>query len=322
MCKSCEDKSLYQQEQHQELKLEQSSKIVTRIMLTITILAIIVIGCAIILYLDGFSSLLPRTSDAKNLESLRGQFGAFGDFFGGTLNPLLTFFTIVLLVCSLSLQSQELKASRTELRRTRKSHEQQAQVLSSQLYHSKQQELVHALQKHLDFLREIMNRKCITLPAVFSDDNINSKAIVQAHYKLKRLKKELKLDKAIEEFEQKRTSIAEIHVPFKRDTYQFIFDGDFEGPEVQQLRLLPSLFLSAFNIFDELYEHMLQYSEAQDSEHLNAQDAMNQSMLSMLFSQIEYLCIRETNYFPSRQPKDELLKRYAATQQKLKPKQL
>ncbi|MBO2699830.1 hypothetical protein [Shewanella algae] len=47
------------------------------------------------------------------------DFGTFGDFLGGTLNPVLGFVTIVLLVLSLKKQSQELAMSREELALTR-----------------------------------------------------------------------------------------------------------------------------------------------------------------------------------------------------------
>ncbi|RXF00397.1 hypothetical protein [Pseudoalteromonas sp. PS5] len=118
--------SLHKQERLQEYQLEQKSEIVSKVMFTIIIAAVFVISFAIIFYLTGFDSFLPRSSDAKDFESLRAQYGAFGDFFGGTLNPLLTFFTIVLLVCSLWLQSGELKATRIELQRTRQSQEEQS----------------------------------------------------------------------------------------------------------------------------------------------------------------------------------------------------
>lgn len=42
-------------------------------------------------------------------------FGTFGDFIGGTLNPLLSFFTIVLLIWSIRFQTDELSLSRQEL---------------------------------------------------------------------------------------------------------------------------------------------------------------------------------------------------------------
>lgn len=50
-------------------------------------------------------------------------FGPIGDFFGGILNPILTFFTVFLLLQSLKLQRQELADTRAELARTAQANE-------------------------------------------------------------------------------------------------------------------------------------------------------------------------------------------------------
>lgn len=49
----------------------------------------------------------------------QGDFGAFGDFLGGVLNPILGFATVGLLIWSLKLQMNELALSRQELTLTR-----------------------------------------------------------------------------------------------------------------------------------------------------------------------------------------------------------
>ncbi|NDW20006.1 hypothetical protein [Alteromonas hispanica] len=43
------------------------------------------------------------------------QFSQFGDFLGGTLNPLLSFITILLLVLSIRYQLEELRLTRFEI---------------------------------------------------------------------------------------------------------------------------------------------------------------------------------------------------------------
>ncbi|MGL4476173.1 MAG: hypothetical protein ACRCT7_17220 [Shewanella sp.] len=43
------------------------------------------------------------------------QFGQFGDYLGGVLNPILGFATVVLLVVSLKLQMNELALARKEM---------------------------------------------------------------------------------------------------------------------------------------------------------------------------------------------------------------
>lgn len=64
------------------------------------------------------------------------QFAQTGDFFGGFLNPILTFATIALLVWSIRLQMDELKQVSEELRMTKEIHESsggtQLQLLESQ----------------------------------------------------------------------------------------------------------------------------------------------------------------------------------------------
>ncbi len=54
----------------------------------------------------------------------QAAFGAFGDFFGGILNPLLTFFTILLLLRQLQYQRSELHATVNELKTTAKIHKE------------------------------------------------------------------------------------------------------------------------------------------------------------------------------------------------------
>lgn len=44
------------------------------------------------------------------------EIGQIGDFYGGLLNPFLTFFTIVFLIWSIRLQSKELKATKKEFK--------------------------------------------------------------------------------------------------------------------------------------------------------------------------------------------------------------
>ncbi len=54
----------------------------------------------------------------------QSDFGAFGDFFGGILNPMLTFLTILLLLRQLRLQRSELNATAKELRATAEIHKE------------------------------------------------------------------------------------------------------------------------------------------------------------------------------------------------------
>lgn len=73
------------------------------------ILLAIVAGCLLAFY---FSIFHGGVGD-------KGDFGAFGDYFGGVLNPILGFATVSLLVWSLKYQMDELALSRQELALTR-----------------------------------------------------------------------------------------------------------------------------------------------------------------------------------------------------------
>ncbi len=63
-------------------------------------------------------------------------FGPIGDFFGGIINPILTFFTICLLLQSLKLQRLELEATRFELTRTANANEELATLQRQQVMQS------------------------------------------------------------------------------------------------------------------------------------------------------------------------------------------
>ncbi|MGI2152249.1 hypothetical protein ACROAK_05070 [Shewanella oncorhynchi] len=73
------------------------------------ILLAIVAACLLTLYFMNFNGSWGN----------QGDFGAFGDFLGGVLNPILGFATVGLLIWSLKLQMNELALSRQELALTR-----------------------------------------------------------------------------------------------------------------------------------------------------------------------------------------------------------
>lgn len=69
-------------------------------------IAIIVIILVFIIYILVFQG---------GLSNEQGDWGQFGDYFGGVLNPILGFFTIILLIITLSISYQTLKVSKIEL---------------------------------------------------------------------------------------------------------------------------------------------------------------------------------------------------------------
>jgi uncharacterized membrane protein len=75
------------------------------------------------LYFTNFSGGLSNKNDV---------WGTFGDFIGGTLNPILSFFALIALLLTIILQSRELEATREELKRSASAHEKQVNYISGQ----------------------------------------------------------------------------------------------------------------------------------------------------------------------------------------------
>lgn len=53
-------------------------------------------------------------------ENKKGEWGTFGDFIGGTLNPLFALFSLFAIIYTIKIQTKELQLSREELEATRK----------------------------------------------------------------------------------------------------------------------------------------------------------------------------------------------------------
>ena len=88
------------------------------------------------------------------------EFGAFGDFVGGVINPLLGFITIWLLVRSLKVQTREMGYSRDELELTRNEMERGNRIYENQVVLQSRQNLREQLQNEFD-------RQSIALESTF-----------------------------------------------------------------------------------------------------------------------------------------------------------
>lgn len=93
--------------------IEQNTKL---ILLGLSIFILISVLSAIYFYNSAFNWLSPVPN--------RGEWGAMGDYFGGLINPILSFVTIVLLLLSIKIQVRELKATTQELRETKEVHQE------------------------------------------------------------------------------------------------------------------------------------------------------------------------------------------------------
>ncbi|WP_236181810.1 putative phage abortive infection protein [Pseudomonas sputi] len=66
------------------------------------------------------------------LSSKHADWGTFGDFIGGTLNPLLSFLGLIALLLTIVLQSKELESTRKELARSTSAQQKSEAALSEQ----------------------------------------------------------------------------------------------------------------------------------------------------------------------------------------------
>lgn len=99
------------------------------------------------------ASYLYASQFSGELSSKQETWGAFGDFFGGTLNPILSFLTIIALLLTIVLQVDELKQARAAA-------ESSANALSSQLKISEYQARE---QSFFRFLEELKTDKSVKL---------------------------------------------------------------------------------------------------------------------------------------------------------------
>jgi Putative phage abortive infection protein len=86
------------------------------------------------------------------------EMGQWGDFLGGTLNPILTFLTVAGLLYTIMLQRSELRLSREELVLTRKELKTSAEALQDQNESMKQQRFESTLFSMIGVLNQIIGQ--------------------------------------------------------------------------------------------------------------------------------------------------------------------
>ncbi len=98
-------------------------------------------------------------SFSGSLRNDHERWGTFGDFMGGTLNPILSFFALIAVLLTIILQSKELEATREELKRSATAQEKseislknQSDILSRQQF---EQTFFSFLQQHNAALEKI-----------------------------------------------------------------------------------------------------------------------------------------------------------------------
>jgi Putative phage abortive infection protein len=84
------------------------------------------------------------------------KIGTFGDFVGGTLNPVFAFISFLALLYTINIQLKELALSRQELRLTREELSKSADALQSQNETSKRQRFENTLFSMIGVLNQIV----------------------------------------------------------------------------------------------------------------------------------------------------------------------
>ena len=93
--------------QYQVFKNIQLKNLFTLLIIIIAIIAIAII----FFYFNSFETIFPTDTD----QDLRGAFGAFGDYFGGLLNPLVGGISVYLIYITWQMSRKEFKATRKEM---------------------------------------------------------------------------------------------------------------------------------------------------------------------------------------------------------------
>lgn len=82
-------------------------------------------------------------------------FAQFGDFIGGTLNPILGFATVALLIWSIRLQMKELRLTREELAATKEEAKKSREALDQQVLHLERESKLSELNRMISQQKKI-----------------------------------------------------------------------------------------------------------------------------------------------------------------------
>lgn len=125
---------------------EISQKNLSRWLLTIFGISVLITLGALILYLWMFHGKISADHD---------KWGEFGDFFGGTVNPLLSFFSLIALLLTIAIQSKEQERSLISQKRTEGYLEEQKANQAKQQF---ERTFFSLLDQHNNILEKISAR--------------------------------------------------------------------------------------------------------------------------------------------------------------------
>jgi uncharacterized membrane protein len=81
---------------------------------------------------------------------LKSDWGTFGDYIGGTLNPILSFLSLIAILYTITQQNHALKISQEELENTREELRQSKEISKRQVEHfefqAKKEDLIRAIE--------------------------------------------------------------------------------------------------------------------------------------------------------------------------------
>lgn len=96
---------------------------------SLVILVMIAIFAVILIFTIYFVQFSGDISSNQNV------WGVFGDFIGGTLNPILSFFMLIAIVLTLVVQNKEMQLTREELEKSAEALEHQREISAKQSVH-------------------------------------------------------------------------------------------------------------------------------------------------------------------------------------------
>ncbi|MCG0008955.1 putative phage abortive infection protein [Vibrio parahaemolyticus] len=140
---------------------EQPSNNIRRWVFTIFIIAALylLLIFAINIYVEYDEILFSLDKTELQPHELAGVLGTKGDYFGGLLNPMFAFFSLIALLATIRIQLSELAMMREELTKTTEANEKQAEALEEQVNAARQQQFDNTfatlLSEHNKILSEI-----------------------------------------------------------------------------------------------------------------------------------------------------------------------
>jgi hypothetical protein len=122
------------------------------ILVPVIIIAIVCAASATYFYQINFTEFLPIVGDTASNPS-RGDWGAFGDYFGGVLNPIFSFLALLVLLLTLWQTQKALEFTVEELELTREEVEKSAKALEDQSSSLRLQNFEHTFFQYIEYNR-------------------------------------------------------------------------------------------------------------------------------------------------------------------------